>query len=208
MSEQKELKVRNRDLDAINESKKFKLLADGKALGLRLVSYTDRISAEKFLDEGMPFGSDLGAHELEDAVTPLLSANHDGTLEYRQAGDPDSVTSTNIRLLATRQRLISGWSTCTMLIVFPDDPNRYREITRLQNNRTTDNAYTAEEIYITYTIQWLNKFIEFNADGKQIIPRAFIGGFIDLDAKELIRNIHYSESFIQSQEAKNRLPGA
>lgn len=206
MANTKELKVRERDRRFITEDRKLKLLADGKALGLRLVCYTDRISAESFIDNGMPFGTDLGAHEMDETLTPLLSANHDGTLRYQQAGDPDSVTATNIELLATRERLISGWSTCTMLIVFPDDPNRYREISQLQANRAPDNAYTAEEIYVTLTIKWLNNFIDFSPDGKQLIPRSFIGGFIDLDKKELVRNIHYSETFIQSADAKSRLP--
>ncbi len=207
MAELNETKVRKKDISTITDSKKLKLLADGKALGLRLVSYTDRISAEKYLDEGMPFGSDMGAHELENFVVPLLSANHDGTIRFQQAGDPESVTATNVNLLATRKRLSTGWSTCTMLFVFPDDPARYREITAVQQSRAPDNAYTAEEIYLTYTIQWLNKFIDFNGT-QQLIPRSFIGGFIDLDSRELIRNIHYSESFVQSEDAKGKLVGA
>ncbi len=206
MSELNDLKTRHRDVKVISDDKKLKLLASGNALGLRLISYTDRISAEKFLEEGLPFGTSLGASELETVFVPLLSANHDGSLKYQPAGDPDSVTQTNINLLATRKRLVTGWSTCTMLIVFPDDVTRYRQISELQAQRAPNDAYTAEEIYITLTRQWLNRFVDFNNAGQQIVPRAFIGGFVDLDEKELVMNIHYSESFVQSEEAKRRLP--
>ena len=187
-----ETKVRSRDVKAISNGKKLRLLADGKAPGLRLISYADRPSAEKYLETGIPFGTDLGATELQSIFIPLLSANHDGTLRYQQAGDPDSVTLTNINLLATRKRIESGWTSCVMLIVFPDSPGRYREISNLQASRAPNDAYAAEEIYLTLTRQWLNHFIDFTPLGQQIVPRAFIGGFVDLEKKELVRNIHYS----------------
>lgn len=207
MSEINETKVRNRDVVTITENRKLKLLAAGNALGLRLVGYTDRISAEQYLEDGMPFGTDLGANDLEASFVPLLSSNHDGTLRYQPAGAVESVTLTNTNLIATRKRLERGWTTCTMLIVFPDDSARYREISQLQAARVSDDTYSADEIYMTLTLQWLNHFIDFDASGRQIIPRAFIGGFVDLDSKELIRNIHYSESFMQTEEARRRLPG-
>lgn len=205
MLQKAETKVRDKDVKRFGNSD-IKALASGAAAGLRLVRYCTRAEAEGYLESGLPFGTSLGAHELKDSVVPLFNANNEGILEYHTASDPQSTTLLNLELIATRRRLEKGWTNCTLLIVFPDDEKRYREITTLQNNSTEDSSYSREDIYVTFTIQWLNQFVDFTPTGQQIIPRAFIGGFIDLDKMELVRNIHYSESFLQSETAKQKLP--
>lgn len=201
-----ETKVKDREVRAIERSS-FQLLASGTAPGLRLVSYTLRELAESYLEHGFPFGSTLGAHELKGPAMPLFNANNEGVLNYQTPGDPAAVTRLNLELLATRKRLESGWTNATLLIVFPDDDRRYRAIDQLRNTQSDEEeTYSKEDIYVTYTIQWLNQYIDFDPSGQQVIPRAFIGGFIDLDKMELVRNIHYGESFAQSEAARQRLP--
>lgn len=200
-----ETKVKDKEVRSLEKSS-FKSLASGTAPGLRLVSYVVRQEAESYLEHGFVFGSSLGAHELKGPTTPLYNANNEGILNYQTPGDPAALAKLNEELLVTRRRLEKGWTNTTLLFVFPDDDRRYRTIDQLRNEQGDDETYSKEDIYITYTIQWLNQFIDFNPVGQQIVPRAFIGGFIDLDKMELVRNLHYGESFVQSSTAKQRLP--
>lgn len=202
------LKVKDKDAIKIAEDAVLSQFINPEAEGLRIIYYAGRLQAEQILEWGLPFGTGMGAKELAETTVPLMSTLNEGTLRYQPVGESDSMKNINSNLLATRRRTEKGWTDCVVLIIFPDSPDRYAAINKAVITSEASLGSSREKIYIGQTYKWLNYYIDFSENGQQLIPRSLIAGFIDLPSMELVRNIHYGESFIQSDQARVKLQAA
>lgn len=176
--------------------------------GLRLVYRASTQDIDDIFQNGIHFGTELGSRDLFGLVSSLHSSSNHGSIEYLPDLPPDAATAANINTLASRKSIGSSETTNAVVIVsFPDKPSRYDEIRHILDSSDHSDTYSASDIYVVLTLQWINYFIDFDQNGQQIIPHNFIVGCIDLDAPRFLPNSHYNESFTQSQYAKQRLTG-
>lgn len=195
------------DIRLVSTHGEIAIQAQPNQPGLRLAYRANIGDTDNIFESGIQFGTELGAQDLFGLLSPLHSSTNHGSLEYLPDLPPDEATAANIKTLAGRKSIGNESSNAVIIIAFPDKPSRYEEIRSILNNPDHSDTYSASDVYVVLTLQWINYFLDFDSGGHQIIPRSFIVGCIDLDNPKFIPNPHYNEPFTQSQQAKQNLAG-
>lgn len=195
------------DIRAVSNHGEIAIQGQPNQPGLRL-AYLANTQEIDYFKNGIAFGTDMGAQDLFGLSLPLHSDTNHGVLEYIPDLPPDEATAVNIKTLASRKSIGNETTNAVFIISFPDKPSRYEEIRHILNSPDHSDTYSASDIYVVLTLQWINYFIDFNQDGQQIIPRNFIVGCVDLETPQFLPNPHFNEPFTQSQQAKQKLTSA